>query len=133
MARGGAPTVEIEGLRDLRRDLRAISNEAAKDVQAVIKRAVSRVAEEAARQAPKQSGALAASYKPFTSGNLAGVRSRLPYAPIVEFGGTIAPKGAEIRFDRRLIVTRAAEREADKVVKEIGDGIEASAKRHGWH
>jgi phage gpG-like protein len=95
--------------------------------------AVSRVAEEARATAPRQSGALAESYRPFTRGNIAGVRSRLPYAGVVEYGGTIDPRGAPITFGRRLIVTKAAEREADRVVDEIGSSIEEIARRHGWH
>jgi phage gpG-like protein len=125
--------VEVKGLAQLRRDLRAIDREAGRDVQRVVKDAVGRVAEEAARTAPYRTGALARSYRPYTRGNVAGVRSTLPYAGVIEFGGTIRPRGVDIRFPRRLVVIKAAERQADRVVNEIADGLERTAERHGFH
>lgn len=124
--------VEIEGLRELRRDLSAVDRDAGREVQGAIKGAVDRVAQEAASTAPRRTGALAASYRAFTRGNVAGVRSRLVYAPVLEYGGTIKPRGAPITFPRRLIVTKAAEREADRVAGEIANEFERIADRHGW-
>lgn len=124
--------VHIEGLAEFRRDLRSIDRALPREVNQVIKSAVGRVAAEASRTAPRQSGTLAGSYRPFTRGNIAGVTSRLPYAPVIEYGGTIRPRGAEITFPRREVVTKAAAREADRVVDEIGDGVDGLARRHGW-
>ena len=78
--------VHIEGLAEFRRDLRSIDRALPREVNQVIKSAVGRVAAEASRTAPRQSGTLAGSYRPFTRGNIAGVTSRLPYAPVIEYG-----------------------------------------------
>ncbi len=70
--------------------------------------------------------------KPFTRGNIAGVRSRLPYAGVIEYGGTIRPRGVPIEFRRYQPVSRAIERNADQIAEELGDRIEDLTRRHGF-
>jgi len=125
--------VQVKGLADLRRDLRRLDQEALKEIRGALKDAADVVARDAATLAPRRTGRLAASYRPFTSGNVAGVRSRLPYAGVIEFGGTIRPRGVPIEIRRYEPVTRAVERQRDRVVEQVADGIEAAAKRTGWH
>ena len=132
MARGDYD-VQVKGLADLRRDLRRLDQEALKEIRGALKDAADVVARDAATLAPRRTGRLAASYRPFTSGNVAGVRSRLPYAGVIEFGGTIRPRGVPIEIRRYEPVTRAVERQRDRVVEQVADGIEAAAKRTGWH
>ena len=125
-------TVKVEGLARLRRDLRALDRAAVTEVRDVLRDAAGIVAERAALLAPRQTGALAASYKPFTAGNRAGVRSRLPYAGVVEYGGTIRPRGTPIEFRRALPLTRAAQQQADTIVQRLDRGLGEAAARHGW-
>lgn len=121
---GGIDTrVTIEGLGALRRDFRAIGAGLNRELNAELREAASIASREAAALAPRRTGALARSYRPFARGNVVGVRSRLPYAPIIEYG----------RHPQRAPVSRAVERNADAVVEEIGDRIEAFARRHGFH
>jgi hypothetical protein len=124
--------VKTKGVRDLRRDLRGTDRAANREMGRVLRAAAGRVATEAAATAPRRTGALAASYRPYVRGAAAGVRSRLVYAPIIEYGGTIRPRGYDITFPRREIVSRAAAREADRVVEELAVGIERVAAEHGW-
>lgn len=125
--------VKVEGLKELRRDLRQQDRETLKEVQKTLKGAADIVRAEAAATAPRRTGALAGSYRAFTRGNAAGVRSPLPYAGVVEYGGTIQPRGVPIVFRRYEPITRAVERNRDRIVEHLGDGLEAAARRTGWH
>lgn len=125
--------VDVDGLRALRRDLKRLDKELPKALNKEIKEAVGKVAIEAAATAPRKSGALARSYRPFTRGNIAGVRSPLPYAGVIEYGGTISPKGTPITIRKYEPVTRAVERRRDEIVEDVGDAIEHASRRAGWH
>lgn len=125
-------TVNVQGLTELRRRLRATDVGALGAVQSTLRRAAGLAAEEASRLAPRRTGALAGSYRPFARGNIAGVRSRLPYAGVIEFGGTISPRGAEIRFERSEPVTRAIEHERDAIERTLVGDFDAMARRNGW-
>jgi hypothetical protein len=124
--------VSTDGLRDFRRDLRRLEPEVDKELRKELRQAVAIVAARAASLAPRQSGTLARSYRPFVTQRSAGIRSSLPYAPVVEYGGEISPRGTPIRFARRLPVTTAAEQYADRLVDEFGDAVERAADRTGW-
>lgn len=110
------PQVRIEGLADFRRDLRRINPELNKGVREALKRAVEPVASEARAKAPKRSGRLASSIKPFTKGNVAGVavtardrRTGYRYPRRIEFadGG------------RRAFLAPAVERKAPEVERAL--------------
>jgi phage gpG-like protein len=124
--------VRVEGLAELRRDLRATDRETLREVQGTLRNAAGIAAAQAALLVARRTGALAASYRAYARGNRAGVRSSLPYAGVVEYGGTIRPRGTAIKFRRSLPVSRAVLRETDTIVEAIGDGIEAAARRTGW-
>lgn len=132
MARGDIE-VTVAGLRELRRDLRRLEPEVDKELRLRIKAAAGKVAVEAAALAPRRTGALARSIRPYVSGARASIASTLPYAPVVHWGGTIRPRGVPITFKRTEFISRAAARQADQLADEIGDGIEAAARRAGWH
>jgi phage gpG-like protein len=128
-----ADAVRIEGLAELRRDLRKMQPDTLKEMRGELKAAAAIVAVASRPLAAHRSGALAASFRPGTAGNTAFVRSRLPYAAVHEFGGTIRPKGAPITIKPHPAPTRALEAAADRIVDSIGDGIERVAGRNGWH
>lgn len=133
MPRSGDFAVKVEGLAELRRDLRRLEPAALKEIQGTLKGAVNVVAREAALLAPRRTGEYAASFRPYTRGNRAGVRSTWPGAGVHEYGGTIRPRGTPILIRRSAPITRAAERQMDTVVQELGDGIEQAARSTGWH
>lgn len=125
--------VRVDGLREFRRDLKRVDNEADKELRKSIRTAALKVAAEAAASAPRRSGALAKSIRPYVSGARASIGSTLPYAGVVHWGGTIQPRGVDIRFPRTEFITKAVERHTDQIVDDIGDGIERAALRAGWH
>jgi phage gpG-like protein len=127
-----ADPVRVEGLGDLRRGLRQIDRGALKEVQQTTKRAAGLVAAEARTRAPRRSGALAASIKATTSGNRGIVRSRLPYAAVMEFGGVIRPRGVPIRIKRSEMVYGALERKQDDVLAELARGLDGVVRRAGF-
>ena len=132
-APGGGVRVEVEGLAKLRRDLRRMQPAALKEIRGVLRDAAGVVAADAARNAPRLTGALAKSIRPGTSGNRAFVRSRLPYAGVHEYGGRISPQGTPISIKRSAFIARAIEAKQEQIVDELGDGIERVATKHGWH
>jgi phage gpG-like protein len=124
--------VKVEGLAELRRDLRRIDPELLDEVREALKAGAQRVATRAASVAPQRSGRLAASYRAFTSGNRAGVRSTLPYAGVVEYGGTIRPRGTPIVFRPAMPITGSVEYEQERIVRDLDRGIAEAAQRTGW-
>lgn len=124
--------IGVEGLAKLRRDLRRMQPEALKEVRVALKEGAGIVAKASGPFAHHRSGALAASFRPGTGGNTAFVRSRLPYAAVHEYGGTIAPRGTPITIAANPAVHRAFDQTTDRVIDVIGDGIENVARRNGW-
>lgn len=125
--------VEVEGLAKFRRDLNQLEPAVDKEAQKEIKQAVGKIATTAGAQAPRQSGDLAHSIRPFGSGARLGVGSKLPYAKVLEYGGTIQPRGVPIKFQPSLFVTKAVEDHADELVEDIGNAVDRAARRVGWH
>lgn len=126
------PKIKIAGLKELQRDLRRMQPAAAKDMRSELRQGALTVARAAGPYTPVKSGKLAASYKPGATNRGAFVRSRLPYAGIHEYGGTISPKGATITIRESAPIRKAIDAKADSIVNDIADGIQRVAKRHGW-
>jgi hypothetical protein len=124
--------VKTEGLRQFRRDLKRLEPEVDKQLRKETREIAARVAVEAAATAPRRSGALARSYRPYVTQRGAGVRSRLPYAGVIEYGGTISPRGVPITIKRHAPVTGAIERQTERIVEAIGDAVERAADSAGW-
>lgn len=132
MPERGRVVVHTEGLRTFRRDLKRLDPALDRELRKELRTGVAIVAARAAQIAPRQSGRLARSYRPFVTQSGAGIRSSLPYAPVIEYGGEISPRGTPIRFARRMPVTTAAEQYADRLVDKFGDAVERAADRTGW-
>lgn len=128
-----AEAVRVQGLAELRRDLRQMQPAALKEMRVVIRGAAVLVAAGARANAPRRTGNLAGSYRAGTAGNTAFVRSRLPQAAVHEWGGRIYPRGAEITIRRSAPVSNALRATQEQIVEKLGDGIDAVATRHGWH
>jgi hypothetical protein len=126
-------SIQTRGLRDFRRDLKKLDRNLDKELRDEFKDIARDVTYEASLLAPRQTGALAASYKPFVTLKGAGVRSNLPYAPVIEYGGKIRPRGVDITIKRSAPVTRAVLRQQDRIVERSGDAVEDAARRAGWH
>lgn len=124
--------VHVEGLSELRRDTRRVQPAATREIRVVIKAAAELVASEARTLAPRRSGALAESITASTAGDRGLVRSRLPYANVQEYGGTIAPRGTPIRIRAHEFGLRALESKREAVIEALDQGLDAVARRNGW-
>lgn len=124
--------VNTTGLREFRRDLKRIGPELDKELRVELREAVNTVAAQAAATAPRKTGRLAASYRPFVNLRTGGVRSRLPYAGVIEYGGTIRPRGTDITIRRYAPITRAVEQQTERIVEQFGDAVDRAAHRAGW-
>ncbi len=127
-----ADTVRVEGLADLRRDLRKLAPDTLKEMRGVLKEGAGIVAAAAGPLAARQTGRLAAGFRAGTAGNSAFVRNRVPYAGVQEFGGKIAPRGTPFQIKPHPAATRALELNAERIVDRVGDGIDRVAGRAGF-
>jgi phage gpG-like protein len=125
--------VRIEGLRELQRSLKAIQPDARREITRTLKDSARDVSRAAGPLAAHSSGRLSQSFKPGASMMQGYVKSRLPYAAVQEFGGTIRPKGAPVEIQPHPAATRALEMQQDSIIDKIGDALERVASRHGWN
>lgn len=124
--------VRVDGLADLRRSLRAIDRELPKELRVVIKGAAEVIAAEARVRAPKRTGKLAGSIKATTSGASGIVRSRLPYANVQNWGGTIRPRGAPTHIKGRHFVDGALDAKREAAAQALARGMDDLLRRQGW-
>lgn len=119
--------VDVSGLRDLRKDLRALDKTVSRALTADLKKALTPVAALANQNAPVgDTGRLSHGTKAFASGSRVGLRNTLPYANPIHWGWRsrgIAPS----KFGTRAIDTRG-----DQIVDDLGDSIMDHARRHGF-
>lgn len=128
-----ADRIRIDGLKELRRDLRAMDLRLeGRGLTRALRAGAEEVAVAARPLIRKRSGDLSRSYRAGAAGTNAYVRSRLPYAGVQEYGGVIRPKGAPITIRPQLAVTRALEAKTEAVVDRVSDAIDLLALRHGW-
>lgn len=133
MAANDDLAIRIDGLKELRGALRNTDKEALKALQGELKNAAGIVATEASILAPMVTGRLASSIRPYTSGNKFGVRSNLPYAPVVHWGGTIRPRGVPIVFRPQPFILEAIDRTSEEVAEQVAAVLDAAITRAGWH
>lgn len=93
--------IEIEGLKELRAELRNAELASPRELTAALKEGADAVTGKAREFAPKRSGKMAGSLRSFSSATTAGVQSSHPGAGVQEFATTYyrrAPgKGAHIK------------------------------------
>jgi phage gpG-like protein len=124
--------VRIEGLADLRRDLRQSAPEVRRDVTRALKQGAIVVAATAAPLTARRTGKLAGAWRPGAAGNNAFVRNRVPYAGVQEFGGTISPKGTPFTIKPHPAGTRALQLREEAIVDAVGDAVMGVFERHGF-
>lgn len=126
------PAIRTEGIKELRKDLKALGKAEPKELTKALKAAGELVLPAARALAPRQSGRLAASLRASGASNRVSIRSKLPYANAVHWGGTVGrQKTSYIKASH--FVLRAVDTKTDEIVNTIGDSIEELARRHGWH
>lgn len=126
--------VLTEGIKELRRDLKAIDKALPRELTKALKTAAEEVLPIARALAPRRSGRLAASLRASGASNRASIRSKLPYANAVHWGtGARIGKPGPHNIAASKFVVRAVDQRRDQVVDTLGDAIDDLAKRHGFH
>jgi hypothetical protein len=130
---GARVEVEVKGAREFQRDLSRVPRDTARNTEDVLERNANLIAAEARARAPRQTGRYAASIRarPSREGGMT-VGSDLPQAGVLHYGGTIRPRGVDIRFPARPVISDALEDRADKIVDEVGDAVDKAARRAGF-
>lgn len=124
--------VRIPELGKLRRDLKRVNPEFAKELDRAIKKEAGKVAADARLKAPRRSGAYARSIRVYGARGGASVGSRLPQAGVLHWGGTIRPRGVPITFKPNPVVLQAGERRMGELVEAVGDAVETAARKAGF-
>jgi hypothetical protein len=129
--------IEVEGLQQLRRALKAVEADAPKELRDVIKDAARIGAEQAGRNAPRGTQPLgnrrpqkrlADAYVGTTSGAKGIIRNPLPHAAIYEYRKSGTP--AQMRGVKP--VDRALESKVDEIADLLAEGIDAVMVRRGF-
>lgn len=117
------PRVEIEGLKEIQKQLRDLDPALAKELKQVNLSVADLVASIARAKVPHQTGRARSTVKPKGEQRYAVIRAggrKAPYYPLLDFGGTRGrerkPFRAYVEGGRFLWPTVAAQR--DKIVKE---------------
>jgi hypothetical protein len=124
--------VRVEGLRELRRDLKKLSPEVNKQLGRELREVGKIVAADARARAPKRSGKYATSIRVYAAKSGVAVGSNLPQAGVLHWGGTIKPRGVPIVFKPSPVIVDAANRNMEKIVDRVGEAVEDAARKTGW-
>lgn len=131
--------VAVEGLKELRRDLKAVEKALPRELGQTMKRAAEPVARTAAEMAPRKTGALQRSIKASATGTRAAIRSRLPYSNVQAWGGTtgrghkpgVAGSGS-VKVKGSRFPEKAAEQHSGQFIEDLADGVDHLLTRHGF-
>lgn len=119
--------IEVQGLAQLRRDLRKVDKESVLEVRRTIREGARIVASEAASLS---TGRVAAGFRGTTSGTRGVVRNPFLPARFLEYG--FHPRGGSTFVEPRSYVGRAIERREGDVINALGDGLDRAARSAGW-
>lgn len=128
------PGIQVAGLREFRRSLSTADAATTKIINEELRAAAEKVADTARSLAPRKTGRLAASLKPYATGNRVGVRSRLPYANVQHWGGTTGrghseSKRGATRVRGTEFITRAVDGREDQIIRDLGGALERALVR----
>lgn len=131
MASRTDPEVEFRGVRDLRRDLHKFVPEIDKELGRSLRKIGGPVLATARELAPNRTGEFARSLRLSVTRGGISIVSTHPAAGVLHWGGTIEPRGVPITFPRNEFAVRAAAAHADRLVEDVGDGIEKVLRQVG--
>ena len=143
--REGEFSVVVEGLSDLLRDLRAIDKAIPREVRRELVKVAKPLAVRAGSLAPRgtrrlQKGRrqrLGGSLRPATRGDRVVIRSPLPYAKIVHWGGRrpadTRNREKWIAIAGRPFVAKALDGMQREIFDDLADAVDGVLARHGFN
>jgi len=117
------------------RDFRAMAAGAGIEVRRVVKDSLDPMVAAAKRQAPGTGVTIGGPWRSQMSGDSGKIENTHPGAGPHEFGGTIAPRGVPITFEKAHMVYGpggALEATKGDMIGGLIAGFERLARRHGW-
>lgn len=131
--------IRVKGLAELRRALRDVGDGMPKALTKALKRTADVALPVARSNFTAPSGTLRDSLKSFARGTSAGLRSRLVYAGVQEFGGAIQHNRAHghsgphiIRIKGQKAAARGLESKRDEAIQILSNEIDQLARNAGW-
>lgn len=128
-----ADAIRVEGLAGLVADVRAMQPDVRREIPKALKAGAKLVQRAGRPYVARLTGELAADWRIGGGQKQVYLRNRKPYAGVLEFGGTIQPKGTPFEIKAQPSMTRALEEKQEQIVDAIGDALDGVATRHGWH
>ena len=122
------PGIQIDGLAEARRAMRAAAPTANRIINEELRDVAGMVVQRAQDIVPVRSGRLRASLRPFAAGNRVGVRSSLPYANVIHWGGSVG-RNDRTRIRASLFVQRAIQGQETVIVNRLSDAMERALDR----
>jgi HK97 gp10 family phage protein len=125
-----AAGIQVNGLRELRRELKRVSADLPKELAQANHDAAEIVAAEARRRVPVRSGKLRGSVRSLRGqarGVVAAGRASVPYAGVTEFGGRIRRfhSSSKTRIPAQPYLYPALADKRDEVVEHYGDALDS--------
>lgn len=133
----GEQRVVVDGLRDLNKALKAANTEASDEMKAVLKGIAEGVVTDVRSRVPRRTGKAAASYRPrggVKGASIAFAGSKAPYAPWLDFGGTVGKsKSVKRPFIKggRYLYPAINDNMAD-IEQKVADAIDDITGRYGF-
>ncbi len=128
--------VQAPGLSKLRRDLKKIDKDLARDATRHVREIAKGVRDEARSNLQERSknptGAMAKTVKHSVRARGASIYSDHPGSGVQEWGGTISPRGTPIEISGKAYMRGAVETKAGDVAEQLGDLLDVIANRNGF-
>jgi phage gpG-like protein len=135
-ARGGdGRPIQVQGLRELQRDLRKFAPDVARALRAELRKVVKVVAVDAKHRAPRRTGNLARKIRPSVTAKRAAVVSAARYGHVIENGGRHPVYGNRenwVNQSARPYLKPAADAHSKDVERGALDAIDKAAKEAGF-
>lgn len=127
--------IQVDGLAELRAGLHGVGKDAARELTGELRAAAQIIASAAATRTPRsrldKPEHLGDMFKARALKDGAKVTDPLPYARVIEWGGTISPRGTPYTIKGRHMLWGAAEHEKDVLIANLEKGLEAIQHKHG--
>jgi HK97 gp10 family phage protein len=130
--------IRIDGLRDLRKNLRDIDRKMGLEVNRYLRQFTAKVRDEARAAAPFSSGALRKSIKHSVKAKQVSIFSDSPYANAHEWGsiggtkGRVRPQGVPIKIRKRQMIGHAVYSNVDKFEDHVMGLVDHIARTNGF-
>lgn len=129
-----ADAIRIHGLEEFQRDIKRMAPDQRREIPKALRKSAVLVHRTGMPFVARRTGTLGAAWRVGANQrDGAFVRNRLPQAGVLEFGGTIRPRGTPFTVRAQPSMTRALEARQEDIVDLVADVLDVVARRNGWH